>query len=127
MSGGERTRADDVLMLALACGATVEGAARKAGVSERTAYRRLDEPGFRAQLNALRSQMVERAAGMLTAGGMESVKTLVSLQEASMPAAARLGAAKATLELGLKLRQRAELEERLAALEERLIARNDRG
>ena len=34
VAGGERKNADHALMLALACGSTVEGAARKAGVSE---------------------------------------------------------------------------------------------
>ena len=42
-----RRRADDQLRLALACGATVEAAAKKAGVSVRTAHRRLTCPAFR--------------------------------------------------------------------------------
>jgi len=41
-----RRHADAALRLALACGATVENAARAAGVSERTLYRRLKDPVF---------------------------------------------------------------------------------
>jgi hypothetical protein len=62
--------------------------------------------------------MVKRAAGMLTAAATEAVRTLLSLQKDSAPPAVRLGAARAVLELGIKVRELAELEARIAALEE---------
>jgi hypothetical protein len=46
-------------------------------------------PGFRKRLTDLRSEMVERAMSMLTAASLEAVKTLVSLQDTSHPAAVR--------------------------------------
>jgi hypothetical protein len=76
---GGRKRADDALLLALACGATVEGAARQAGLSERTAHRRLKESAFQARLQALRADMLQRAAATLTAASQEAVQTLVTL------------------------------------------------
>jgi len=113
--------ADRALLQALACGATVEHAARKAGVSERTAYRRLDDPAFRAQLDQLRADMVERTAGLLTGAGMGSVKTLVDLQnDVAVPPGVRRRSARDVLEMGLKFREIAELEQRLAAIEQRL-------
>jgi hypothetical protein len=116
-----RRRADQTLLTALACGATVENAARKAGIGERTAYRRLTDPAFRAQLNQLRAEMVQRTAGMLTGAGMGSVKTLVELQQdVAVPATVRRQSARDILELGLKLRECADLEPRLADLEARL-------
>jgi hypothetical protein len=124
MPGGDRKEADHALMLALACGATKEVAARKAGVSESTVYRRLKEPGFQRELNELRSDMVQRATAMLTAATMEAAKTLLALQDTSMPAAVRLGAAKATLDFGLKMRHVVELEVRLLALESLLADRS---
>jgi hypothetical protein len=42
------------------------------------------------------------------------------LQKDTVPPATRLGAARAVLELGMKVRETAELEQRLAALEEQL-------
>lgn len=111
---------DQQLLLALACGATVEGAAQKAGLSKRTAYRRLAAPEFGRRLAALRDDMVVRASAMLTASAAESIKTLLGLLEKSQPAAVRLGAAKAILDLGLKLRDVEEIQRRLQALEERL-------
>ena len=117
-----RKKADDALLLALACGATVEKAAQQVGLSERTVYRRLREPDFRRRLQAVRTDMVQRSAGMLTAAAMEAVKTLLALQGASTPAAVRLGAARAVLEIGIKLREVADLDQRLAALEEQMAA-----
>ena len=107
-------------MLALACGSTVENAAAKAGISPRTAHRRLETPAFQRRLSEIKTDMVKRAAGMLTAASMESIKTLLALQESKIPPATRLGAARSVLELGTRLRESAELHERLDALEERL-------
>jgi hypothetical protein len=41
---------DELLLSALAAGSTVEEAARTAGVSTRTAYRRLADPAFARRL-----------------------------------------------------------------------------
>jgi len=120
MAATLRKKADDALLLALACGATVESAARQCRLSERTVYRRLADPEFRRRLQALRADMVQRTAGALTAAATEAVRTLLELQKATSPPGVRLGAARAVLEIGVKLREAAELEERLAALEERL-------
>ena len=120
-----RRNADDVLMLALACGATLENAARQAGVSESTVRRRTKDPQFQRKLQTLRADMVQRASGALTAAGTESVRTLLELQKPGVAPATRLGAAKATLELGMKVRETAELEQRLAALEEQVAANAD--
>ena len=113
--------ADPAFLQALACGATVENAARKAGISERTAYRRLHNPAFVQQLDQLRAEMVRRTAGLLTGAGLGAVKTLVDLQQdASVPPATRRGAARDVLQLAIKYRETAELEQRLAALEAEL-------
>ena len=82
-----RKKAIDALLTALACGASAEVAARKAGVSERTVYRRLADPSFQQQLAALRADMVQRSAGMLTAASLEAVKTLVELLNPAQPPA----------------------------------------
>src|SRR6516165_2675490 len=121
MARTQRKQADRALLQALACGATVESAARKAGVGERTAYRRLADPTFAEQLRRLRADMVERTAGLLTGAGMGSVKTLVDLQnDVAVPPGVRRRSARDVLEMGLKFREIAELEQRLAAIEQRL-------
>jgi AcrR family transcriptional regulator len=125
MARKKRQRADQCLLLALACGATVEHAARQCGVSESTVYRQLEDRDFRRQVEALRAGMVQRAAGLLTAAAVEAVKALLDLLKATTSVAVRLGAARAVLEIGVKFREMADLEERLAALEEQLDAEGE--
>jgi hypothetical protein len=121
MAQSGRKAMNDTLRTALAYGATVANAARKAGLSERTVYRRLANPAFRQQLDQLRAEMVQRTASMLTGAGMGSVKTLVDLQhDVAVSAAVRRRAARDVLEISLRFRQAIEVEQRLAALEERL-------
>ncbi|HEY7159184.1 MAG TPA: hypothetical protein VH575_34890 [Gemmataceae bacterium] len=122
MSRNGRRNADDQLLMALACGVTVENAARQVGISPRTAYRRLADPAFRQRLQTLRGDMVSRTAGTLTAAASEAVRTLLELLKNPTSSAVRLGAARAVLEIGMKLRELADLEQRLTELEQRLDA-----
>ena len=119
-----RRNADDVLLMTLACGATAEAAAQKAGVSRATVQRRLLDPRFRARLQEVRSDMVARAAGALTAASTEAIKTLLALQQSTIPHAVRLGAARSILEIGIKMREVADLEERLTSLEQQTAVNN---
>ena len=120
MADAPRKKSEDAILLALACGATVEAAARQCDLSERTVYRRLKDPAFQARLKQLRTDMVRRTAGMLTAAAGEAVRTLLALQKEPAPPAVRLGAARAVLEIGFKIRELAELEADVRALEEKM-------
>ena len=120
MSHNGRRNADESLLMALACGATVDNAARQAGISKRTAYRRLADPAFGRRLQQMRGDMVSRTSGTLTAAAGEAVRTLLELLKNPTSSAVRLGAARAVLELGMKLREVAELEARLTVLEQHL-------
>lgn len=111
-----RKNADAALLAALAGGATIAQAAQQAGVSERTAHRRLAEPAFRAQLDAARAELVRATLGRLLRHGTAAADALVRLLEQAPPAT-RLGAARAIIELGGKLRESEDIERRLAALE----------
>ena len=120
MSVHGRKAADEALIQALACGATVESAAQKAGVSVRTAYRRLKDAEFVGRIRALRADMRQRMSGALTAAGMGAVKTLLALLEPTTPPAVRLGAARALVDMGHKAHLLNDLEDRLAALEQQV-------
>src|SRR5262249_23113453 len=115
-----RRNADEVLLMALACGATLDAAAQKAGVSKPTVPRRLQEPEFRQRLQEVRSDMVQRAARTLTAASTEAIRTLLALQQPLTPYATRLGAARTILEVGIKMREVVDLDERVRALEEKM-------
>ena len=113
-------KADDPLLLALACGLSAEQAAKQSGVSVTTDYRRLDDAAFAARFDDLRAAMLARAAAMLTAAAVESVRTLADLLKPANAPAVRLNAARAILEHGVKLRALVEVEARLKDLEDRV-------
>jgi AcrR family transcriptional regulator len=114
-----RSNADAALLAALASGATVRDAAKSAGVAERTVYRRLDDPEFRRRVDSTRAEMVSQAVARLSAAATEAVDTLRDLLSSDMDFA-RLGAARAILEIGIRLREHGELAERIATLEAQL-------
>ena len=111
---------DEALLIALACGSTVENAARTIGVSVRTIQRRLAEPEFQARLAQIKADMIHRTVGMLTAGSLEAVKTLMLLLQPTQPPTVRLGASRAVLEMSLKTRLGGEIADRIAELERQL-------
>jgi hypothetical protein len=112
-----RRKRDDALAMALASGQTIRDAARVSGVSERTVTRRLSEPVFRARVSELRSGMIAQALGRMADGMADAADKLWQLLAAKSEAV-QLGACRALLELGVKLRESVELEQRLATLEQ---------
>ena len=117
MAGGGRTSADETLVVLLAGGATRQQAAQSAGVGERTVYRRLEDPAFRARIEEARADMLARTSALLTAAGAAAAGTLVRLLRAESDAV-KLAAAVRIIELGGKLRTDLELEARIAAVED---------
>jgi hypothetical protein len=89
---------DPALILALAAGGSAAASAAHAGVSERTARRRLRDPRFRARVDAARAEMVRQSVGRLSAIGVLAGDTLKELMGKDHPAAIRLGAARGALE-----------------------------
>ena len=113
-SGGEAP-----LIAALAGGASVADAAKLAGVSEATVFRRLRDDGFKQQVAEARAEMLSRAVAMLTSASVEAVETLRSLLGSPLDFA-RLSAARTILEVGSKYREQLDLAERVASLEAQL-------
>jgi hypothetical protein len=103
-------------MLALARGDTVQAAAASAGVSERTAYRRAADAGFRRHIAQLRGELLARAAGKLADSAVAAAEALHGLLHADS-GTLQLKAARAILELGDRLLETVEMEARVAALE----------
>jgi hypothetical protein len=125
VAGGDRHGADSALVAALAAGKTVQESARAGHVSERTVYRRLEEPEFRHELSKARAAMVDRATGRLADAMAIAVESLVALAEHADSEAARVSAARAVVEFGMRLREVEEFERRLAVVEANaLVERN---
>jgi hypothetical protein len=114
---GGRCAADTALLSALAGGQQIEAAAKMAGVSESTAKRRLADPVFRARLDAIRAEAINRAVGVLSMASVGAAAELLRLIKSANSEQVRLAAATRILELEMKLRESYQIEERLAALE----------
>jgi hypothetical protein len=98
--GSENTRelpADEVLVAALAGGSTIAAAARRAGCSARTVYRRLESVEFRGRVQRRRAELVDRTVGGLGLLGRHAAATLGRLLR-SPSETVRLGASRAVLE-----------------------------
>lgn len=116
MAGGSRRNADEHLAARLAAGARVADAARQAGVSERTAYKRRADPVFRQRVQELRSAMIAAAVGKL-ADGMDEAAAKIRELVQSKDEKVALAAATKLLELGLKGSDAVNVDERLTDLE----------
>ncbi|HUY31442.1 MAG TPA: hypothetical protein VMV69_01580 [Pirellulales bacterium] len=114
---GDQAGGDDALILALAAGSTVRDAAERAGVGERTVYRRLDDAAFRRRVTRARNRVFEQAIGRLTDASASAADTMRSLLSAESEAV-RLAAAKSIIEISAKLREIGELTRRLDELEQ---------
>ncbi|QJW97265.1 hypothetical protein [Frigoriglobus tundricola] len=116
MTHSGRRSADESLAAELAAGKTIREAAITAGVSERTAFRRLEDAAFKARIAELRSEMVRTAAGRLVEGMTEAASVLrAGLTDAD--ANVRHKSAVKLIELGVKVTELAELERRVEELE----------
>lgn len=112
------TPKQEAVALALAAGSTYEEAGRKAGAGVTTIKRWLSEnPALPARVRELRVEMTARALGKLIDGMASAADTLGYLSRKAKNEMTRLGAARALLELAVKMRESIELEERIAALE----------
>jgi hypothetical protein len=112
----------DLAALALAAGRTVRDAAAEVRMGERTLHRWLvEDPSFRARVDALRSELFNRAVGRLADQAVAAADRLGSLVGSDREAVA-LAAAKAVLELGPRLREAAELQQQVDELRQQVEA-----
>jgi len=89
---------DDQLFQALVSGCHVENAAAIAGISVRTAYRRLADPIFKEQLQVARQSLRESILAKLSDAGHDAVGTLWELMQTAEDEGVRLRAAKVVLD-----------------------------
>jgi hypothetical protein len=121
-----KQQSEEALVLALASGAMVEDAAERCGIDVKAVRRKVAAPKFRERVRAARAELTERTCGLLTAAGVEAVQVLSRLM-AGGPPAVRLSAAKAVLDLGVKLREVVDLATQVADLERRVDEREAAG
>lgn len=108
--------------LAISSGSTIVEAAERAGISERTVRRRLDNPDYKVEISRLRGKLLDAAVGKLVAATTDAAATMQALLEADSEHV-RLGAAKGILEFGLSLQEALETQTRITTLEELYVER----
>lgn len=102
-------------------------AATAAQVGERSLYRWLNEPAFRAALSAAEGAAIDAATRSLLALQSDAIATIESIMnDCEQPGAVRLRAAQSVLDYLLQLRDLRNMENRLAALEAAYAERSGR-
>lgn len=113
----ELSSKQELAAFALASGGTVAAAARYAAAGERTIKTWRTNPAFKKRVDEYRAELIGTALGKLADGMATAADTLGYLSRKAKSETVRLGASRAVIELGVKLRESVELEERIAALE----------
>lgn len=90
--------AEVTLVAALAAGSTVRAAAKAAGISERTAHRRLTEQVVRREVSMIRSAVLEETACALATASRKAAQTVIDLLDHPEPKV-RLQAARQVVEM----------------------------
>ena len=125
-TGSKRLRKEEAAIAALLAEPTIAGAAVKAGVSERTLVRWLQEPAFKTQYRAARRSLVESAVARLQQAASDAVDALSRNLSCGTPAV-EVGAAKAILDQAIKGVELVDLVERVEQLEQVAATSEDRG
>lgn len=103
---------------ALLSSPSIPEAAKASGLSERSLYRWLQDEEFQETYQAARREVVKHAVTTVQAAMSKAVETLREIMEdTDAPASARVSAARAVLDLGLKATEIEDLQRRVAEIE----------
>jgi hypothetical protein len=105
---------------------TVADAARQAGISERTAFRYLEDPAVQAAVGRGLDDTLADATRQITAAVGKALSVLETiLEDPSAPPTSRVAAARLILDAGPRYRQTLDLANRLAVVEDLQRSRED--
>ncbi|NLX42137.1 MAG: hypothetical protein GXY79_01510 [Chloroflexi bacterium] len=118
---GTLTTAQRRFIASLMGARSVRDAAKKAKISERTAYRYLRDPAVKTALRELLDEAEGQAVRLAVDAMTEAIKTLSTIHKnPKAPTGARVSAARAILECAPRLREALDLAERVTELEQNL-------
>jgi hypothetical protein len=106
-----------LFVTALLSHASVEDAARAAGISARTGWRWLRCEAVLVQLHETRRNAMSRAMVLLQEAATGAVQSLAEILKTGESEAARVAAARCVLEMGLRAAEFDDVQSRLAKLE----------
>lgn len=109
-------------LAALLAAPTAKQAAERAGLSERQMKRYRADPVFRAAYQEAQTELLDRAVNQSRQHLIGALSVLSEIAEdVNAPPAARVSAARASVELALKLGEQADVLARLDALEQQAL------
>ncbi len=116
MAKNVRKKGQDTFAISLASGNTIKVAAKAAGITERTAYRRAESPELQEEVNQLRDKMRSQAIGIAAVGMAEATVVLRMLMQKGKDSI-KLGAARALLQVGDRMWNSEQLSLKLKELD----------
>jgi hypothetical protein len=121
--GGKKDRKLPKFIEELLLSPSVEAAAASAGISNRTAWRWMRDPSVLERLADLRRQGMQHAMMRLQTAASAAVTCLCEVQANGESENAKVSAARCILEQALRAAEIADIEERIARLEQ--LAKNN--
>lgn len=109
---------NEIILSALLSNPSIRAASAACGVSERVIYDRLNDPEFRSVYDKARRDLLQQSAAAVQYHMNTAIETLAEIvADDSASAQTRLNAAESIIRNTLKLTERADILERLEALE----------
>jgi hypothetical protein len=125
--GEKRTRQQEAAIVALLTAPTLTEAALQAGISEPTLRRWLQRDDFQTAYREARRALMSQAMARLQQVTGTAITTLEAIMgDAEATSSSRVSAARAVLELAVKVAELDDLEARVTALEAALQQRRQR-
>jgi hypothetical protein len=118
--GGRKARRVEIFVAQLISHASVEDAAAASQISASTGWRYLRDETVLEQLRKVSRNVMRQSKALLQAASIESVQTLRTLLRKAETESVQLAAAKTLLEMGLKVIEIDDIEERITAIEQRV-------
>jgi len=116
----DRSKNEPDLIIALAKGMSVRAAAKTSGFSERSVYRRLQDPQFLKRVSDAQSALLRQGLGRAISKVPVAWETLSDVATDSENDNARVIAARTILELSHKLGEGGTAAKRIESIEQRL-------
>lgn len=122
--GEKLSRKKEQAVAALLAKPSIPEAAKTVGIGERTLWRWLKDDSFKSAYSEARAQIVQFVIAEIQNGLTDATKTLVEIiKNKKAPASARVSAAKAMIDIGVKAVFEEDLKQRIEAIED--ILKND--
>jgi hypothetical protein len=119
--GQKLSRKKEQAIAALLSQPSIGGAAKKVGISEKTLFRWLQLDEFQRAYKNARKQVVQHAIAQIQSVMSEAVQTLLKvMSDDTTPASSKVSAARALLDIGFKVVEIEDLENRIEKIEKNL-------